>query len=545
MSGEGTMTATSPATMILRFRDLVTSPGGTVADHNKIVDQHGKVWWGWWNKSGETVPDEAFRRLSEQATKTAGLRVLLLDSGNNLLFEATCRDIFWDRNHQRTQSPDPALTPLYYSSQKYFAWFQLGTISSIPDTELQTLTYVRVDEFFESGRSRYVPFYDKRVYDLDELRQQDRTIWFVRPYNAATDYAHKVSLFNARQIAPCDFETAFVGCRSRHLLWVSDLHFSTGSQHAFPLESTPARHNLGQAIEDAAGNAGVHDFAGVLVSGDLTWRADPREFDMARLFLARLGRSPSSLDTYRFAICPGNHDLAFSKEPENKAAAIDEEVAPEAARAGYSAFYRELFYLNPNEYLSSGRRFLLGGAVPVEVVCLNSSLIDQKKGWFQGHGFVGDDQLKHAEKQFGWSAGLDTAPRPFRILMIHHHLMPVTYREVPTGGMPYSVALDAEAIAQWVVHHRVDLVIHGHMHREFCATVSRPVGGAPGVGSKWHTFHVLGMGSSGAAKGQRIGPNVIGLLSFGSEGVGVSLVTVDPVEQSSVVWKFQIPRRGP
>jgi hypothetical protein len=47
--------------LILRFRDLSTSPGETLARHQAIIEKNGHVWWGWWNKQGETVPENAFR----------------------------------------------------------------------------------------------------------------------------------------------------------------------------------------------------------------------------------------------------------------------------------------------------------------------------------------------------------------------------------------------------------------------------------------------------------------------------------------------------
>jgi len=217
---------------------------------------------------------------------------------------------------------------------------------------------------------------------------------------------------------------------------------------------------------------------------------------------------------------------------------------PKKSREAFGNFYRDLFYLNPNEYLSSGRRYLLGGAVPVEVVCLNSSLIEQKKGWFQGHGFVGKAQLDDAAKQMGWIPPAQHLARPFRIVVLHHHLLPVTYREEPYGGYPYSVALDAEAVMQWVVEHRVDLVLHGHMHKEFCARVSRPIDGKPGDGAKWHTFHILGMGSSGVAKDHRENSNIAGFLRFERDHVKVQLVTIEPVGPSSPVWEIKVPLRS-
>lgn len=533
------MTAFAPTTMILRFRDLVTGPGDTVVNHNTIAQSHGYVWWGWWNKSGETVPGPTFRDLNRVAKESQGLRLLLLDSGRDRVFEATCREIRWDKDFAKLPSPEPEKSPPYYSDQTYFAWFKLETIAPVDAKVLQGFSYVRVDEFFDNGVSRYVPFYGKRVHDADELRQQDRTIWFVRSFSSDTDLVHQVMLLQGKQIAPCDYETEFFKSKSLNLLWVSDLHFSS-SHHSFPTSPTQSKHDLGQAIEEAAKQAGIESFAGVLVSGDFTWEGSGSEFSLARSFLKRLATSPSKLDNYRFAIVPGNHDLKFSPAPADKAAAVNEAIAPAEARAEFAQFYRDLFYVNPNEYLSSGRKFLLGGAVPVEVACLNSSLIEQKKGWFQGHGFVGDAQLQHVAKGMGWTVPAVT-PRPFRIAMLHHHLMPVTYRETPFGGAAYSVVFDAEAVVQWLVHHRVDLVLHGHMHSDFVARVSRPVLGRQ---DEWHSFHVLGLGSSGVSAAHRAGPNTFGILQFAEDGPTVSTYSVSASEPSKPVSKVHIRRRG-
>jgi hypothetical protein len=527
-------------TLILRFRDLVTALGGTIESHQELASNCGHVWWGWWHKSGETVPDEAFRQLNRTASSSPShLKILMLDSGRNLVFSATCLEIHWDKDHKRIPSPQASETPPYYSSQNYLAWFKLCQIEQVPESDLQKYSYVCVDEFFEDGNSRYSGFYKKRVHDADELRQQDRTIWFLRDFHH-DDHLHAVRLLNGNQLAPRNFDSDFSNSKSLNLLWVSDLHFSD-ENHAFPSESTASKHDLGQAIEVAAKFHGITDFAGVLVSGDITWRAAAHEFELARRFFTRVATSPSKLDNYRFAIVPGNHDLKFSDAPENPEAAINDLIAPSEARAEFAKMYKELFYLSPNAHLSSGRRLLLGGSVPVEIVCLNSSVIEQKKGWYQGHGFVGHEQLEDAAQQMSWT---ETRPntRPFRIAMLHHHLMPVTYRETPYGGYPYSVVFDAEALVQWVVANRVDLVVHGHMHEPFCSRISKPIG-TPGRDCEWHTFHVVGMGSSGVAQSHRTGPNTFGVLQFGTDTVEVSIFSVDPTQPSEEIWRISVKRR--
>lgn len=232
-------------------------------------------------------------------------------------------------------------------------------------------------------------------------------------------------------------------------MWVSDLHF--GPNHGFPSKPSITSFDLGQVIESAAGTKGIKDLAGVIISGDITWNASEEDFNDAKAFFHRIGRSPSTLDSYRFAICPGNHDLRFSPAPEDKTSKILDSVASSDARKNYEKMYEDMFYLPPNEFLSLGRRFLLGGHFPVEVVCLNSSLLDQKKGWLQGLGYLGQSQLDHAAQEFGWIDFLpgapDDIPRPFRIVVMHHHLLPVTFAEEPIGGMQYSAVLDAERLA--------------------------------------------------------------------------------------------------
>ena len=55
--------------MILRYRDLAKDKGHTIAEHKAILEANGAVWWGWWNKQGETVPTQAFIELTGRIAK--------------------------------------------------------------------------------------------------------------------------------------------------------------------------------------------------------------------------------------------------------------------------------------------------------------------------------------------------------------------------------------------------------------------------------------------------------------------------------------------
>jgi hypothetical protein len=127
--------------------------------------------------------------------------------------------------------------------------------------------------------------------------------------------------------------------------------------------------------------------------------------------------------------------------------------------------------------------------------------------------------------------------------MLHHHLMPATYRDDAIGGHIYGVALDAEAVAQWVVKHRVDLVLHGHMHEPFCARVARPreLGNDR---TEWHTFHVAGMGSAGVTRAHlgATGVNTFGVLRFGGNGPRLAVYSLSPKDKSKLLWEVSLEK---
>lgn len=532
-------------TIVLRFRDLVTPAGGTIDLHRRLAESRdqgaagaggpGTVWWGWWSKSRERIADEALRTVLgriKASTDGDGLLIYLLDSGQRRLYSARLHDIEWERSHERRASPDPAATPLYYRDQHYPVWFQLSDLAAEPvePSVLEGFSYVS-----PSGGD---PFDGKRVHSLRELVQQEKTLWFLRPFRPE-DPSHEISLLSAARAVPDDFPPEYRQSESRQILWVSDLHYAADGHHGFPIEPSAHLNPVGPSIGLALTDRGIRPLAGVIVSGDLTWRGEADEYRQAHGFLD-WARSFGEIDNDDIVLCPGNHDLVFSGDPADKSLPVTE--TDEESRRAWSDFYRQLHYKGPNEFLSCGRRFLLGGSVAVEVACLNSSLLAQHSGLFQGHGFVGDEQLRDAAIRMGWKSTSPGAPRAFRIVVLHHHLLPVTFREEPRLGALYSVVLDAEALCRWLARHRVDLVLHGHMHQPFASRLSRPVEVDHPEGD-WHSFYVVGMGSTGVRQDHlgEVGKNVFGLLSFEGEGVDVQMHTLSPSTPSEELWRLRVP----
>jgi hypothetical protein len=531
--GPYAMTNSPLATIILRFRDLVTGQGQTVEHHREIIATSGHVWWGWWRKRDETIPDDAFRILATKANGDGGLEAYLMDSGQERLYRVVCTDIFWDAKKAEIASPGKTETPEYYNEQKYLAWFKLTEIADVADpvSVLHQFSYLRVDEFFEDSNSAYEPFYGKRVFSVKELRQQDRTIWFVRPFQQ-NDPIQEVSLLDSRKLAPLHFATEYFESRSAALLWVSDTHFSE-RHHAFPSKPGANDYPLADQIKTNFKDKSV---AGLIMSGDITWQALPAEYDTAKEFIRSLTYW-SFLKSDQIAVCPGNHDLSFSEDPADKDKPIA--VVGDDFKKAYSTFYQDTFNIGPNEFLSCGKRFLMGKAVPVDIVCLNSSSLQQLKNAFQGHGFIGDRQMNDAAEQMKWEVNSEK-PRAYRIVVLHHHVLPTTYSATPEPNYPYSVVLDAEALSRWITKHRVDLVLHGHMHQPFCARISRPID-VNKPQESWHEFNVIGMGSSGV-KGElgEINQNTVGFLEFAHDELSVSVHSVHSVNPSKEIWTVKL-----
>lgn len=526
--------------LILRFRDLVTARGVTIKEHQKIIKDNEYVWWGWWNKLGETIADDAFRELSNKIEKGKSLNLILFDSGQEIIYKAVCTDIVWDTSHKEIDSPEPKKTPKYYSGQRScLIWFKFSRITKITDRNtLNKLTYVKVDSFFEHGKSDYSAFYGKQLHSISELRQQDRTIWFVRDFKSG-DRTHEIKLLNSNSVTPTNFSQNFFETPTRTLLWLSDLHFSEDGHHAFPYETTATQSELGDKLR--ADFNQIYEFiAGIIISGDISWKSSPKEFEFAKEFIKKLN-SWTSLKSEQIAVCPGNHDLKFSENPAEKNSPVT--VIDKSSRSAYSEFYQDLFFLEPNQFLSCGKKFLLGNAVPVEILCLNSSFLQQYPAAFQGHGFIGQSQLDNAANEMNWKIDQnnDSIPRGFRIVVLHHHLIPVTYSLTPQFNYPYSVVLDSEAVVRWLVKNRVNLVLHGHMHQPFCAKLKRPTDVLK-PDENWHELTILGLGSSGV-KGElgEINKNTVGFLTFNTDNVEISVHSIHPTNPKEDIWKIKVP----
>jgi 3',5'-cyclic AMP phosphodiesterase CpdA len=505
--------------IILRFRDLSTPAGTTtVTEHQKIIAERGYVWWGWWHKQGETVPEQAFRKILEEIPRSGGYDIYLFDSGTYKLRRARLVDIKWDNKLTRIPTPERAATPNYYGDAHYLAWFKLDRIedAELAVTELHAWSYVRIDEFFETKKSIFDAFYDKQLASFTELRNQDRTIWFIRP-KAITDAVHEIHVYDRSKTAPSNFSEQIVQLHTPKLLWVSDPHFSE-SNHDFPREPGVSKTNLSEAIRRDLERTGVTSVGGLLISGDLTWKATRDEFSWAAGFIDDV-KSWAKLTASQILVCPGNHDLAFSEEPWSKGTPATQ--TGETSVAEYKYFYEQLYEVKPTTYLASGRRFWFPDGGMVDVASLNSSVLQQLPDAFQGQGFLGMPQLTETAEAMKWSGDRSNV-KAFRLCMLHHHVVPIIHREHPDVGVAASVVHDAGALMRWLVENEVDLVLHGHMHLPAFVKEKRALDYPKQ--EKWHEITIAALGSSGVSASHRPNePNSYGLIEFLREGVRLTV----------------------
>lgn len=484
-------------TMILRFRDLSTNSGQTIKLHREKIKDCQFTWWGWWHKAHETVPVKSFHKFNEVIKNSGPIEILLFDTGRIAVYKAMLEEIVWEIDDERGAteilSPDPEATPKYYEGRTLLAWVKITEIGKIDKKEdiLRKFTYVKIEELFKSGKSEFNKYYGKQIYGFEELKNQERTIWFVRPYSN-TDLTGAITEDNFTSIElihPDNFSNTLVDHPSARLLWLSDIHFSK-EHHAFPLKKGTQRgRNLAEAIRRDLEMVGIRSVGGILVTGDLTWASEAEEFEMAGIFLDDV-MSWSTLKPKHVVICPGNHDLPFSNKPWEKGKEVPQ--ISKKAKEPYEKFYQAFYGQEANEYLASGRRFLLKKSVSVEIASLNSSYLLQTPKVFQGSGYVGDDQLQFVQKQMEWGLLDHDTLRPFRIMMMHHHLVPVIPYEIAEYGYTPSIVYDSGDVCNWVEANKIDLVLHGHMHHTKVVKESRAKNlTAP----NWHDFVIASLGS--------------------------------------------------
>jgi predicted phosphodiesterase len=531
--------------LILRFRDFTTVPGGTIMEHKAIAANAGNAYWGWWAKQHEQLPNVFLRY-----DKTIEV-IYLFDSGQKKLFKCCLSNI--ESNEQGTTCPDPIKCPSYYIGKSCKAWLQLSDFDEVENVEqeLHKYSYDSDNNSLFKGETHqefFSDFFNKQVSSLDELYHQERTIWFLQPFNRS-HRTETILLTNAATAHPQDFTKTYKPLSTNQILWVSDLHYSNGEKHhQFNGDKIhrPLKEHLSDFIRHSDSPMELKAEA-LISSGDMTFKGSKEEFREVEELYHHLA-STCQLDKFNIGFCPGNHDISFaddlkgitkkaleeyhriSMQPNNLGTreslkkeywdalkAIDTESL---YTDNYKEHFQNVTSAKSNEYLSMGRKFLMNHQRPVDICFLNSNTVQQYRDVYQGHGFVSEAQRANAEKEMGWK-GLK-AFGAIRIVVLHHNLIPVEYSTEPTYGTSANLIYDAQATIKWCIKNNVDVVLHGHTHQRSVTKLSQL------HQNEMRDLWIVGLGSTGVSSSYRVPehPNQFGVLDFSSQYVKINFYKI-------------------
>lgn len=396
----------------LRFRDS-TPDVDTISEHRRILSSQGSVWWGWWKKESE---DDGHLILTN-AGLPPGL-ALLMDRSTRNCFVATYSKIIV----KGMDFPDEAKIPPYYRSiaNDIAAWFLL--------TSIKTATY---DETIGAR------FGESTLLEINSSPT---------PQPAARPNSTVISSRDRRCI-----------------LHLTDLHF--GADYAFRAPNSAKtivdqKSSLTEALIADLRRQGKADAIGaILITGDFTTRGDWNDDTRSRI-IHELHALASELKLSKSAIvaAPGNHDIVRYPDGGHidfTKVAVDRQKDSKHERE-FRTFNEDLTGRHWKEPLDTVVECQLQDA-NVHICVLNSCKILACK-WTE-YGYVGVSGLDALTKL----ANLSVSKPTYRIMALHHHLVPVARVDVPTvDGV--SLTLDAVELLDAAEANDVHIAIHGHQH---------------------------------------------------------------------------------
>jgi len=449
---------------VLRFRDI--EGDDPVRQHRLLITNAGSVWWGWWKK--ETEPDRGpeIEELNEKLRgRKTPLAIGLFDYSIPQYFVARMVECVSNKG-RRMASPDPRYTPKYYARKKFPAWFRFASIDEVSAAEFER---------------RFGP-----------PPQGDGT--FFPTSNERSQVIRKVS-------------DAIKLDRSS-ILHLSDIHF--GVDFGFPFRSAPGKTSLLEAIvrdlrDDPPGL--------IVVSGDITSRADANVLQDQGLRFLRALSDALKVPKECFVIVPGNHDIALQ----------DYRPSDYSHETAFNLFTKEFF----GREVSCPRlsRYRLANGRTVEFLAINSVRLRHK-----------------TEKQFGyvqWGLYEDALrvtqrdPKDFRVAVLHHHLVAASREEALDPNYPeagISVTLDAGSVVQGLQSNGFQLALHGHQHVPAITRIDRgsAVDGNIRLSDKGGMV-VLAAGSAGATRlSDEMRDNSYNVINVLQEGYSVEAKRFNP-----------------
>lgn len=405
---------------MVRFRDV----GGinTIYEHNQLLKSRGKVFWGLWLKDFEDEQD-IIGRLNSLTVE----QIYVADTSHKaepVIYVTQVSRVITD-----PASVEVEFVPAYYrdKASDIPIWFELST------------PLIRVD-------------LDKAFSEMLGVP----TIYFLQ--------------FDRGQITQVSPQRLFSKSRSdgaSYLLHLTDIHL--GEDHGFrPFKQknrtdTSGHLTLTEALErDLEGLDIKGGIAAVIVSGDIVTKGgwsrkyeyegtEVSGLEAALRFLEDLSKALGVAPDWFFMV-PGNHDIVREAHSTSDATNILIDYKHESGFRSLREKFSRVYKLSPLNYVTK----LEIGSKKLVLGLLNSAYLNDQVN-FSEYGFVGDD----AEHVFQL---MDQSPNCRKILVLHHHVLPVYEREVLAKDNKVSLTLDAASIMRRAQEVGVDVILHGHQH---------------------------------------------------------------------------------
>ena len=237
------------------------------------------------------------------------------------------------------------------------------------------------------------------------------------------------------------------------ILHLSDMQF--GIHHRFGAKDTELDSLLNRLCEDLIGLKINPDL--IILSGDLTEWALPKEFDDLFLFVDGLSQK-LNIPHKRIIMISGNHDINRKKCEHYFDNCELERKEPKEPYFEKWIFYKRFFdkfYAGESDILFTEENpysLFVIEELKVVVAALNSTMKESHRDG-DHYGFVGEEQLRwfrdklEKYKQQGW----------FRIAAVHHN--------VQRGAINDDENLKDAADLKRLLKDSVNLVLHGHTHQ--------------------------------------------------------------------------------
>jgi 3',5'-cyclic AMP phosphodiesterase CpdA len=422
----------APLEVVLRFslRDPGYSGKLTIEEHVNIITARGRCWWGWFRWVGEIDHSEEIEQRLGHGD------VGLWARSENLFYVASCDAVFTSHGEQ-VRSPEPGLTPEYYRTEPYPAWFRFRSIRKASPEEFE--------------------------YRFGDLPDSPETLYW-----------------SPEEVQ----DPVIVEARGSAILHLSDLRF--GDHHRWRSESAPRRSHMtaNQAIAQTllSNDVGLAAVGVVAICGNfVSEQPTPEAYRDALAFIDGLCEQLPNVERDHVVVVPGADDFARPGDRE---------------RTGQILFRRfhQRLYGGTERNLSRMRRYEFGN-FRLNVLPVNSVKylgVDQRDEGMFGSGY--DSQLSMMRQDY-WNN--NESVRVINAIAAHHHListpvlLPEAAPQEPVQDTVMPGIRDARDVLGKLSSSRVALFLHGHLHEADSYTV---------ISDGWHTA-VCCAGTSGASDG--------------------------------------------